>query len=154
MYIARYNLTFLRIFVLWSLAVIFFLMCGVTAYIYFRRFPLFFYSVAVTTIFYIGLSFAHPDYFIASYNLDPAHMDYLDEYDMRDAERYLSRLSTDAAPILLNKDINPYLYGDADNIEVDSEFYCYCKNIIRNAESMNLRNFNFSLYHAGKSAGL
>ena len=68
MYIATYNLTFLRIFVIWSLVVIFLLMTGITIYIYFQRFPLFFYSVAVVTAFYIGLSFSHPDYWIALYN--------------------------------------------------------------------------------------
>ena len=65
MYINRYNLTFLRIFVLWSLAVIFLLMAGVTISIYMNKFPLFTYSMIVVTVFYIGLSFSHPDYWIA-----------------------------------------------------------------------------------------
>lgn len=160
MYIARYNLTFLRVFVLWSLAVIFLLMAGVTVSIYFRRFPLFFYCVAVTTVFYIGLSFARPDYLIASYNLNPAHMEYLDEYDLYDAEGYLSQLSTDAAPILLSREKNPYL-GTEDvavprvNDDLKSRrFYYYYMNILHRTEEMNLRNFNFSIYMAGKSAGL
>lgn len=70
MYIERYNLTFLRIFVLWALAVIFLLMTGITIFIYKQNYPLFFYSVAIVTVFYIGLSFSHPDYWIARYNLN------------------------------------------------------------------------------------
>ena len=43
LYIDTYALTFLRLFVLWALAVIFFLMAGVTTFIFYRRFPLFLY---------------------------------------------------------------------------------------------------------------
>ncbi|MCM1038572.1 MAG: DUF4173 domain-containing protein [Ruminococcus sp.] len=153
-YIARYNLTFLRIFVLWSLAVIFLLMCGVTVTIYCRHFPLFFYSVAVTTVFYIGLSFSHPDYIVASYNLDPAHLEYLDDYDIHDSKRYLSQLSADAAPILLDESRNLYLSGNPNEQEIYDPFYRYYENIMRKADSMSLRSFNFSLYQAKKSAGL
>lgn len=121
MYIEEYDLTFLRIFVLWALAVIFLLMTGVTIYINFQRFPLFFYSVVITTVFYIGLSFAHPDYWIARYNLIPEYMDYLELYDIYDAgiyycPRYLSTLSADAAPILLDKNKNPFLPADIETI--------------------------------------
>lgn len=117
MYIKRYNLTFLRIFVLWALAVIFLLMTGITIFIYMQHFPLFFYSVAIVTVFYIGLSFSHPDYWIARYNLNLVHLAYLDEYDLRDNLQYLSRLSADAAPILLDKKINHYLPADMETIK-------------------------------------
>ncbi len=116
MYIEMYNLTFLRIFVLWALAVIFLLMTGVTVYIYFQRFPLFFYSVAVTTVFYIGFSFAHPDYWIASYNLGPSHV-YQQDGDMRYSYRYLAGLSADAAPIILSAEKNPYLQISPETME-------------------------------------
>lgn len=111
MYIEVYNLTFLRVFVLWALAVIFLLMAGVTAYIHFRRFPLFTYSVAVTTVFYIALSFAHPDYWIARYNLDPSHIICQDCGFVHDSDLYytFTSLSADAAPVLLNEETNPYL---------------------------------------------
>lgn len=149
MYIARYNLTFLRIFVLWALAVIFLLMVGITIYIYFQRFPLFFYSVAITAVFYIGLSFSHPDYWIARYNLTPAHTVYLDSYDIYDSGRYLARLSADAAPIILNETVNPYLSGETDSLE-DSAFSSYYRKISAKWDEMHIRNFNFSIYLAGK----
>ena len=175
MYINRYNLTFLRIFVLWALAVIFLLMAGVTIFIYMNRFPLFTYSMIIVTVLYIGLSFAHPDYWIAKYNLMPTHMDYLNEYDVHDSQRYLSNLSADAAPILLDKDKNPYLreiiIGQADAdlllknwddvLESDEDISAYVTEGLSWLHSyydkmeslstkIHIRNFNFSIYTAGK----
>ena len=188
MYIEMYNLTFLRIFVLWALAVIFLLMTGVTVYIYFQRFPLFLYSVAVTTVFYIAFSYAHPDYWIASYNLNPSHI-YQQDGDMRYSYRYLAGLSADAAPVILNEEKNPYMqislktmekyaalekqygYGsknfsydkyydlqeqidDVIQDENDRNIYYYYKNIYNASEDMHIRSFNFSIFFAGKSAGI
>ncbi len=145
MYIATYNLTFLRFFVIWSLVVIFLLMTGITIYIYFQRFPLFFYSVAVVTVFYIGLSFSHPDYWIARYNLNPAHTAYTEEYNTRTSDHYyLSTLSADAAPILLNEENNPYY--TPDNMEA-SWMYDYCRRMGRKSNHMGIRNFNFSIFY-------
>lgn len=170
MYINRYNLTFLRIFVLWSLAVIFLLMAGVTVFIYRNRFPLFTYSMVIVTVFYIGLSFSHPDYWIAKYNLTPAHLEYLDDYDIRDNQKYLRKLSADAAPVLLDKSRNPYLpyesfrefiaTEDTDNTgkkhekpEIPEELswlYRYYNNMKNLSDDMHIRNFNFSVYTARK----
>ena len=150
MYINRYNLTFLRILVLWALAVIFLLMAGVTIFIYKNNFPLFIYCMAIVTVFYIGLSFAHPDYWIARYNLNPAHLDYLDEYDVYDSQKYLSRLSADAAPILLDEETNPYLrQSDAGDEEL-SWLYWYHNKVDILSKNMHIRNFNFSVYAAGR----
>ncbi len=151
MYIAAYRLTFLRIFVLWALAVIFLLMTGITVFIYFRRFPLFFYSVAVVTVFYIGLSFAHPDYWIARYNLNPISTDDTnpDTYTSTTAnEYYLSTLSADAAPILLDENRNPF-YQTKASYWMD----VYSGRIENKTEEMGIRKFNFSLYIAGKKGG-
>lgn len=174
MYINRYNLTFLRIFVLWALAVIFLLMAGVTIFIYMNRFPLFTYSMIIVTVFYIGLSFAHPDYWIAKYNVDPTHLDYLNEYDVHDSQRYLSNLSADAAPVLLNEKANPYLrqniVGDVDAIEIIrnwddvTQYEVMEEGIIEELkwlqryyskmdglyDDMHVRSFNFAIFTAGK----
>ncbi len=173
MYINRYNLTLLRILVLWALAVILLLMLGVTVFIYKNNFPLFTYGMAVVTIFYLCLSFAHPDYWIARYNLDPAHLDYLDSYDIHDNQDYLSSLSADAAPILLNDEINFYIKEINDKIRQegfpesyeDVEIYLnrqegeveelswirlYYLKIDALADNMHFRSFNFSVYNAAK----
>lgn len=173
MYINRYNLTFLRIFVLWSLTVIFLLMAGVTAFIYIGKFPLFTYSMVIVTVFYIGLSFAHPDYWIAKYNLNAARLEYLDDYDIYDSKKYLSRLSADAAPVLLDKGKNMYIsesiladfasdeysekmndatrYGDDNHVTDDLawiyKYYCRMREL---SDDMHIRSFNFSIHTAEK----
>lgn len=155
LYIDTYALTFLRLFVLWALAVIFFLMAGVTTFIFYRKFPLFLYGLAIVSICYIVLSFSRPDCLIARYNLENGA-----DYD------YLSRLSADAAPIILNSSTNPYLISVDDMLEkaavdkngnYNDDYYhehywinsYYCKMEYRTRE-MGIRDFNFSLYRAGK----
>lgn len=157
MYINRYNLTFLRIFVLWSLAVIFFLMAGITIFIYNKRFPLFTYGLTVVAVFYICLSFSHPDYWIAKYNLNPKHLDCLNNYDISDSRYYLSTLSSDAAPILLNEEKNPYLseIGDlssdhTSDLTGETWISNYYEDIENLSQDMHVRNFNFSIYAADK----
>lgn len=68
-YIRYYYMTFLRILVLWALAVLFLLFIGVILSIFRESFPLFRYSVVVVTVLYLALSFSHPDYIIAAVNV-------------------------------------------------------------------------------------
>ena len=91
MYINTYDLTFLRILVLWTLGLLTLLFIGVLLSIFREKFPLFRYSIVVVTILYLGLSFSHPDYIIASVNVRKQTVDY----------NYLESLSADAAPVLL-----------------------------------------------------
>lgn len=157
MYINKYNLTFRRMQVLWTLAVIFLLMTGVTIFIYYKEFPLFIYGIAVVTVFYIALSFSHPDYWIARYNL--TH-----EENTGSERRYLSTLSSDAAPAILNPKINPdvtqmqtvrslYETEDYSDIKYMPEYGLYWtidyyERMQYHSENMHLRNFNFSIYKA------
>ncbi len=155
MYIDRYHLTFKRIQELWTLAVIFLLMTGVTIFIYHKKFPLFAYGMAVVTVFYIALSFSHPDYWIARYNL--THEAYTES-----GRRYLSGLSSDAAPAILNPQINPditdirttlFLYDSSDYTEYKTQYNLfwtidYYNRMEYHADNMHLRNFNFSHYQA------
>lgn len=123
-YIRYYYLTFLRILVLWSLAVLALLFLGVVAQIYRNSFPLFRYGVTVVSVFYLALSFSHPDYWIAKVNIAnaPQTMEQaaafwkgtgkwsVSEEDFFQSEkpyqdyRYLGDLCMDAAPVLI-----PYL---------------------------------------------
>lgn len=157
MYINSFALTFLRVFVLWSLAVIFLLMAGITATIFWKHFPLFLYGMVIVTVCYLALSFAHPDYWIARYNLNYS------------GKVYLSHLSADAAPVILNPSINPELisvenmldrtdfekhiyrnYTDDDDYSRSywmRSFYCKIEDDTR---GLGIRNFNFSLYRAKK----
>lgn len=114
-YIRYYYLTFLRILVLWALALLFMLFLGVIANIFAEKFPLFRYSMAVVTVLYLALSFSHPDYIIARVNVANAPRGESQEVTRTEDEffqssqlyhdyAYLSRLSADAAPVLI-----PYL---------------------------------------------
>ena len=116
-YIRYYYLTFLRIFVLWMLAVLFVMFIGVLINIYRESFPLFRYGVVMVTVLYLALSFSHPDYIIARVNIanapgadgtgweESVAQDYGDDFFagpfFRGSEyndySYLSDLSADAA---------------------------------------------------------
>ncbi len=133
-YIRYYYLTFLRILVLWSLALLAVLFVGVVINIMKDTFPLFRYSVAVVAVLYLALSFAHPDYIIARVNVANAshdiallqsnggrsqvsqeHMENGSQKEVLEGSffltsmpyqdySYLRDLSADAAPVLI-----PYL---------------------------------------------
>jgi hypothetical protein len=95
LYIKTYHLTFLRILVLWGLLVLTALFAGVILTLFQKNFSLFRYSVVVVTVCYLGLSFAHPDYWIAKYNV--SHQNKAIAMD----SGYLRDLSADAAPVLV-----------------------------------------------------
>lgn len=119
-YIQYYYLTFLRILVLWSLLVLFLIFTGVIIYIYKEDFPLFRYSMVVVTVLYLGLSFSHPDYWIAKVNLSGSEgyrSDFFLGAEYRDYD-FLCRLNADAAPVLLEW---------AEENGCDSEYYSFCK---------------------------
>lgn len=143
LYIQNYYLTFLRLFVLWALAVIAVVFAGVILSIFRESFPLFGYCTVAVTIFYIGLAFARPDYWIAKYDL--SHVCVTENGQETGGRpfkdyRYLSTLSADAAPLLAE-------WGTEESIYMD---YYYDK-IWEKAESDNLRSFNFSRWQAKKS---
>ena len=183
LYIQTYNLTFLRIFVLWALCVLTLLFTGVLISIYRQSFPMFRYSVTVVTCLYVALSFAHPDLIIAKVNLENADagLDY----------SYLSELSEDAAPVLIpylkeqgyvmsvikaedkaprDDEIERYgrdemtggywprveqLSGGAKKSRGSAEAfgYYYLERIWKARQSMTIRSFNLSRWIAVKETG-
>lgn len=92
LYIQAYDLTFLRVFVLWALFIIFLLITGALIMIYLKSFPYTKFCIITVTALYLVFSFAHPDYWIASYNLNKEETDYY----------YLRHLSLDAAPAIFD----------------------------------------------------
>lgn len=102
MYIRFFYLTYLRILVLWALAVLAVLLAGLLVTIYRRKFRLFRYSMIAVTVFYLALSFAHPDYWIAkvnSANTESVRSGFFLGEPYEDYE-YLCTLSEDAAPFV------------------------------------------------------
>jgi len=125
LYIKTYHLTFLRILVLWGLLVLAVLFAGVITTLYKNQFSLFRYSVVVVTVCYLGLSFAHPDYWIAKYNV--SHQNKVIAMDAG----YLRDLSADAAPVLV-----PYFGMEKAEYQWDTE------------DVASLRKFNVSRFVA------
>ncbi len=163
-YIQYYYLTFLRVLVLWCLAVLFMLFVGIFVYIITDRFPLFKYSLIVVTCLYIGLSFAHPDYLIAKVNIAGSLENDNNKFfkgEKYDDFNYLSRLNADAAPAILSFiEENNYKkdYYDLSWDEYLNEYsklsgaeQAACKYVYRlneRVDDVGIRSFNVSRYYA------
>ena len=174
-YIQYYYLTFLRIFVLWSLAVLTLIFAGVIAYIIKKSFPLFRYSLVVFTCCYIAFSFSHPDYWIAKVNLAGAEATRNEFFkgEAYDDYYFLSELNADAAPVLvkwITKEgytMDPYFTADLSlekymmdngcivnavgkheiNHKLES-VYWYLEELRECCKDMSLREFNVSRFLA------
>lgn len=161
-YIQYYYLTFLRIFVLWSLLVLFLIFCGVIAYIVKESFPLFRYSMIVVTCLYIALSFSHPDYWIAKVNLDSTKETRSEFFkgDVYEDYYLLGTLSADAAPVLIdwiaeegysfkyyNLEFDRYPIGFEEG-DHEYEAYRYLGDLKYSCTDIGIRNFNVSRYIA------
>ena len=174
-YIRFYYLTFLRILVLWALALLAVLFLGILVNIYLEKFPLFRYSMAVVTVFYLVLSFSHPDYIIARVNIANIEAENMQWWVDESVEpyhdfSYLSRLNADAAPVMV-----PYLQslgydfeaferesarsyirdqrrGSDDSYlhryEVEDFGYWWMENLQMRTENFGIRTFNLSRYYA------
>ena len=146
LYVSCYRLTFLRLLVLWFLAMVAVLMAGVFLLIYRETFPLFRFCLVVVSVFYTSFALVRPDAVIANYNL--THGGALNWNDYA----YLRTLSADAVPAL-----NRYLadsevllesWGGRDGFL--RSFYEYKNRSSRMAAPdsdkphVSLRNYNFS----------
>lgn len=138
LYISEYNLTFLRILVLWFLIVLALLMIGAIIYIYKPKFCLFRYIMFVTISLYIIFGTVKPDYIIADYNLRNSEICSVGDI------RYLMNLSLDATPAIKNIE-------ESKIVEVDkvSQMYSkYFNNIYEKYDNINIRTYNFSVAKA------
>lgn len=141
MYIGEYHLTFLRVFVLLALLVLFLCLTGVVISIFKPTFKLFTYMLVIVSVCYIGFSLSRPDTYIAAYNIQAEASDL----------NYYFDLSPDAAPILVKEGIlrhkgrHQALLGDQKAFLRDA----YIKDCLDLYERQNFRRFNLSVYRAG-----
>lgn len=139
LYIRYYYFSFLRIFVLWALAVIALLLTGLLLQIWKKKFPLFRYSLLVCAICYVVLAFAQPDYLVAKWNLANSESTgsefFLSENSYSDYDYLVYQLSKDAAPVLMKNENTRDKY-------VESWYYENHKT--------GLRTFNLSDYRSRK----
>lgn len=145
LYIKYQYLTFLRVFVLWALVVIFIMMVGVMIAIFKEDFPLFKYGMIAIILCYMFLSFGRTDYIIAKVNVDnmseETQYEFFKEADVYDDLGYLVYdLSIDAAPV-----VNAYL--SQNNTE---EYFSnlYKRKISEKTQDLGIRNFNLSKFIA------
>lgn len=150
LYIDSYQLTFLRLLVLWALVVISMLLLGCIVTIYKNQFPLFQYATIVVTIMYIIFSLGKPDYLIAKYNLT-YNMENIDLY-------YLSNLSTDAIPAMeeagvlqsIDERLERLKRKDSEKGNQDMEYTRNLRRKINSYDEMGILDFNYSYYNGGK----
>ena len=151
LYIGAYRLTFLRVLVLWALAVIAVMLAGILCSIFRPDFPLFRYLLVVVTVFYIVLAFAKPDYWIARFNMGDVNRESGMELTAGQREEfyedfvYLSGLSADAAPVLASEENYAFLYSQTDSMQH------YFERMEEKAQENGIRTFNLSRYLAGKA---
>lgn len=155
MYIRYYYLTFQRVVVLWSLAVLFVVFIGVIRSIYKREFNLFRYGVIVVTVIYLAFSFSHPDCYIARINLsnaysedsehpNPKEGDFFQSEDFYRDFVYLRSTGADTAPAWI-------AYAEKRGWENMTDYekehtQRYLDKMEDKAENDSWRNFNISRY--------
>ncbi len=149
LYIMHYHMTFLRLFVLWALAVIAVLFARVIVSVYREKFPLFPFCTVAVTVCYLCFAFAKPDYQVAKYDLARLEEVTADTQEGGrnggfDDYRYLAGLSADAAPLLAQGDVRERLAQE----DVVQRYY---GRVWERTEDMGLRDFNFSRWLAKKS---
>lgn len=134
LYVGEYDLTFLRVLVMWFLAVLMVIFFGVIYSIFRRQFRLFRYIMAVISVMYIGFSLLRPDGLIAEYNIaNTESMNY------EDVMYLLYGLSEDAAPELMEIDMDNLL-----EIQAFQEVNYYFNEIQTRYGDMSLRTWNLS----------
>lgn len=136
MYIDVYHLTFLRLFVLWFLAVLCFWLSFLIISMYVRKFPVFKACMVAITIAFIAFIYSNPDYQIAKYDLQAA-ANKIDEYSS--VAYYIEdELSFDAVPaIVQDKEVLELFRRYHDHEYITEEFEGF-------------RRFNVSYYIAQK----
>lgn len=93
LYIQAYHLTVLRLLVLFALAFIGVFFAGVIIWLFKYKFPIYQFGLCVMIGAWLILSFSHIDYLVARYDYN-----YCKDDDA--TLRYITTLSTDAAPVL------------------------------------------------------
>ena len=101
LYIDVYKLTFLRLYVLWALAVMAVVMAGIIVYLFRPGMPFARFAACVLVSLWMIFAYAKPDYLIAAYNIQ-----------YHDDDSYIMRLSFDAVPAIEKYDKSGELLTD------------------------------------------
>lgn len=145
LYVGEYHLTYLRLIVLWFLAMLSILMIGVTLIIWKTKFPLFSYSLAVVSLFYIALVWAKPGSVVAW-----DYVNHMDKNHITDDDFFFLyyELSADAAPAVSTLDFDGNLSPGLDYSAQLGNYYFVHSN--KYCRELGIRNYNFALAEARK----
>ncbi len=142
LYVKEYGLSFLRVLVLWFLAVLLFIFAGIIYSIFRSGFRLFRYMTAVVSVGYILLSLSHVDAGIAAYNISgAADQNDIDIYYLTDM------LSQDAAPQISSL-IDPEKVDDDTRLTLTF----YFQNIREENSETGIRGWNLARHGALKAS--
>lgn len=135
LYIGEYQLSVLRLWVLWTLVWLVFMMTGALVNVYVSSFSLFRYSMVATASLYLLLAFSRPAYVVAEYNLS-------DRFATEDVDFAYIRC-----------DLGPDAYGPVSDYynnasdEVKKRMVSYFPSYDERQENKsNVRNFNISRF--------
>ena len=149
LYITVYHLTFLRVLVLWFLAVLALIMGGVVISMYMKKFPLFHYIMAVVSVLYIIFSFSRPDAIIAKYNIG-----YISQMTSNEAysniNYFIYNTSMDCVPELAKIETDDLYLVDA--YDAGEELYHYFNYISEEYDDIYIRKANYSVIQAKHAA--
>ncbi len=138
LYVRTYGLTFLRLLVLWFLALLAVILAGTVCAVFRPGFRLFYFSLVVCLCFWLAFAFARPDYLAARYDLARFGP------DERTASLLINELSEDGVEAL-----RPYLNGGSFDHPLDDYLRHTVPDRYRHA---GLRGFNWSMWRANGTA--
>lgn len=138
LYVQAYGLTFLRLLVLWFLALLAVILTLTVVTVFRPGFRLFYASLLVCLGFWLVFAFSRPDAIAAKYDLDHFGLDY------RTASLVMYDLSEDGTEAL-----RPYLNSDFYDEQLDDYLLRTVPDRFRYA---GLRGFNYSMYRANMTA--
>ena len=134
LYIDVYKLTFLRLYVLWALAVMAVVMAGIIVYLFLPRMPFARFAAGVLVSLWMIFAYAKPDYQIAAYNIQ-----------YHDDDSYIMQLSFDAVPAIEKYDKSGKLLSNY----FDYGYYPYYESTwtagALHGKKTSLRTWNYSL---------
>lgn len=139
-YVSEYNLTFLRVLVLWFLGVLMLIFFGVILSIFRKDFRLFRYIMAVVSVCYILFSFSHTDALIASYNVENT-----ENLGTEDVYYLMYGLSEDAVPVVAALDREIFR-----NSDMGEEIQYYFESFSR--KNSGIRSWNYGRWRAKQAA--
>ena len=145
LYIQAYSLTFLRVFVLWCLVLLFCMMSLLLISIWKKEFPLLKSMIILVTSLFLVLSFMKPDYWIASYQCGQLRENQGSKVDIY----YLTSLSSDAAYVIKEYQqelIQTYPEEEQEAVKMDLDYYF--DKLEKKADEQTVRTFNLSVYLA------